>query len=824
MNWTIEKKMFLVGAIIVIGMTFIAANSYRTNRATQSAWKVSSLRNEQVSLLNKMKQSQTNLMLAAMDSIIHKDKGKIETKQWKAINDNIKHFDVNLKTLSGLTLNDQETKWLKKVRSDFAKLSKAVQVDLKRLIEEGALKLSQIETDFAEIGSNIEKNGEPIEKELVTIFQSVQAKQEEARHHATLRNQQLVLLNNMIRTHGNLLLSSLDVTIGKNVGDLDITRRKSIETGVSFISENLDKLSKIADTDAEKESVETITKVFPQLAETLTKDLMQLIDKRASELHFLKLRGIIDAFGKLLEDNLVILFQSVQEKQKQTADQATLRDQQIALLNDLNRAYGKIMLAGMDAIIDKDNGKIDAQRKDQIDTGVAFINNNLEQLAALAETEQEKTAVDNVKNTFPNLGKVIQSDLSNLIEHGAVTAKALEAEFIQMTKNIDGYGAQIENLITKMTASIQKKQGEAAEVSSKLITGSSTLGLVIFLISIGVIVPLFLLISRSITKPLTNAIEVLTNGSDQVTSTSAQVSTASQSLAEGASEQASSIEETSSSLEELASMTRQNADNAQQTNELMKEANRVIEDANHSMKQLTTSMADISSASEETSKIIKTIDEIAFQTNLLALNAAVEAARAGEAGSGFAVVADEVRNLAMRAADAARNTSELIEGTMKRVNDGSDLVNRTNEAFEKVAVSAAKVDELVAEISVASNEQAQGIEQVNKTVAVMDNVTQQVAANAEQSASASVEMNAQSEQLLDIVDNLKSLVKKERQSLKDTDELSEEQERLMDQPPAENLVAVDDIEPNMTGDTYYPQKKMDAKQMIPLDDDDFKDF
>jgi methyl-accepting chemotaxis protein len=169
-------------------------------------------------------------------------------------------------------------------------------------------------------------------------------------------------------------------------------------------------------------------------------------------------------------------------------------------------------------------------------------------------------------------------------------------------------------------------------------------------------------------------------------------------------------------------------------------------------------MEEISKASEETSKIIKTIDEIAFQTNLLALNAAVEAARAGEAGAGFAVVADEVRNLALRAAEAAKNTAGLIEGTVKKVKDGGDLVSKTNDAFTEVAKGATKVGELVGEIAAASNEQAQGIEEVNKAMVEMDKTVQQSAANAEESASASEEMSAQAEQMKGVVGELGAIV------------------------------------------------------------------
>ena len=265
-------------------------------------------------------------------------------------------------------------------------------------------------------------------------------------------------------------------------------------------------------------------------------------------------------------------------------------------------------------------------------------------------------------------------------------------------------------------------------------------------------------IARSITRPVQQVIQGLTDSSEQFVSVSHQVSSASQSLAEGSSEQAASIEETSSSLEEMSSMTKQNADNASTADKLMKESRGMVERANGSMTELTQSMQDISRASDETSKIIKTIDEIAFQTNLLALNAAVEAARAGEAGAGFAVVANEVRNLAMRAAEAAKSTSALIEGTVKKVKEGTELVERTNTAFAEVSKSAAKVADLVSEIAAASSEQAQGIDQINKAVAEMDKVTQQTAANAEESASASEEMNAQAEQMKDIALELMTLV------------------------------------------------------------------
>ena len=266
------------------------------------------------------------------------------------------------------------------------------------------------------------------------------------------------------------------------------------------------------------------------------------------------------------------------------------------------------------------------------------------------------------------------------------------------------------------------------------------------------------ILSLRIARPIRGVVEGLTEGAEQVSSASEQISRASQQVAQGANEQASGIEETSSSLEEIASMTKQNSNNAQKARIIGNEVGQIIKNVQSHMGQMGRAIAETTALSEETSKIVKTIDEIAFQTNLLALNAAVEAARAGEAGAGFSVVANEVRNLAMKASEAAKNTSHLIENTIKAVKKGNDLAQSTRAAFEEITTVAERHAKLTDEIAAASQEQAQGIVQVSATVAQMNRVTQSNAANAEESASASEELSAQVEQVNGMIQHLLAVV------------------------------------------------------------------
>jgi len=372
---------------------------------------------------------------------------------------------------------------------------------------------------------------------------------------------------------------------------------------------------------------------------------------------------------------------------------------------------------------------------------------------------------------------------------------------------------------------------------------ANNLTLIIFFVVEGLLIlgALLLLIARLATAPLKKAIEGLTSGANHISASAGEVSSAGQQLAEGASEQAASLEETSASMEEISSMISSSSENAHQADVVMSEVNDVTNQAAHSMLQLTGAIGEISAASEKTSKIIKTIDEIAFQTNLLALNAAVEAARAGEAGAGFAVVASEVRSLAMRAADSARETAELIEQTVGKVHEGTVLVDKTKTEFDKVSEGTAKVSTLINEVSATAKEQTVGVNQINKALQEMDTVVQRNAANAEESSASAEELFAESKSLLGYVSELQFMVngvtsavsaagggpRTAANVITETAPVNKEFRKSDTSPKPKQekpLVVAKKSAPEKSAPVKSATEKRTPQEVIPLEDEEFEDF
>mgnify|MGYP001605931094 FL=1 len=298
---------------------------------------------------------------------------------------------------------------------------------------------------------------------------------------------------------------------------------------------------------------------------------------------------------------------------------------------------------------------------------------------------------------------------------------------------------------------------EIQNISKEIST--TTRNAVIAYLSIGIgalvtVLSLIFIYTFKITGLLRDVIAELTRSSIQSVSASEQISASSQGLSEATSEQAASVEETSSTMEEISSMTKQNADNAAEASKLAKACSNMVEHGNSTVIEMDDAMKNISDSSGKIAEIIKIIEGIAFQTNLLALNAAVEAARAGEHGRGFAVVAEEVRNLAQRSSAASKDITTLITDSVKKAENGTELVKKTKEVFSGVVTQVKKVTDLVNEIATSSEEQTNGIDQISKAIQQMDQVVQQNAANAEETASASEELSSQAQELSGLVDKI----------------------------------------------------------------------
>ncbi|CAN2039621.1 methyl-accepting chemotaxis protein [Candidatus Magnetomoraceae bacterium gMMP-15] len=407
-------------------------------------------------------------------------------------------------------------------------------------------------------------------------------------------------------------------------------------------------------------------------------------------------------------------------------------------------------------------------------------------------------------NQVPGINKAMIKAMTQ--DHGTATYNF---------KNIDKFSAfskvELTDWVIFVTQDVDEfmEPADSLKYSILIISGCFLMAVLIIL----------LYFSKNISKSIGDAVHILHKGAEEVSSASGSVASASHSMAEGASQQAASVEESSASLEEIESMAKQNEDHAYESNNMMQQANEIVSKANKSMKELKNSMEDISKSSEETSKIVKTIDEIAFQTNLLALNAAVEAARAGEAGSGFAVVADEVRNLALRAAEAAGNTATLIEGTVTKIHDGSELVIKTDEAFSEVADSSKKVAGLIGEIAASSKEQRLGIEELNKAINEMDRLSQQNASSSEELATASEQMNAQTEQMKFTVNQLEEIVGGE--SSKNSLKLSKSIPGVTKQSVSARKPA---LRPTKKQAGLASKREIQPHEVIPMDDEDFRDF
>ncbi|MBI5814201.1 MAG: MCP four helix bundle domain-containing protein [Nitrospinae bacterium] len=590
---------------------------------------------------------------------------------------------------------------------------------------------------------------------------------------------------------------------------------KHLESGRKNMAE-LKKHLKTAEQLADK--AKHLTKLRGAVAEVnkAVADWEASVEETAKLDHAMdELRGDVNRIAKELMDNCYAYLNDQDKKLKDELkgktppDKLAERYNKTVVMNDVIDLGNGIRITFWKALANRDYAALE-----ELTPKFGEIDKKLEEIKAKTTHEVNLKQIEGIKTSADEYAKHMQEAADNFKKLGEVGVKR----------------QAVANLTTEKAAAVAKAGMEGTKrVSNDSMAALSTASWVMIIglgIALVIGIALTIFITRAITGPVNKIIEGLNDSSDQVAAAAGQISSSSQSLAEGATEQASSLEETSSALEEVSSMTRQNADNANQASSLARESRNEAEKGSQTMSDMIEAMKAINKSSEEIAKIIKVIEEIAFQTNLLALNAAVEAARAGEHGKGFAVVAEEVRNLAQRSATAAKDTAALIEEAVKRAAEGSDMANKAGDALGGIVGSVKKVTDLVAEIAAASNEQAQGVDQVNTAVSQMDKVTQQNAAGAEETAAASEELNAQAAKLKDMVGNLVALVEgaasvRSRMSSGGAPARKVKPKAALKAPahhsPAPRHASA------APAHALEPKAKGKADDLIPLDDD-FKDF
>ena len=459
--------------------------------------------------------------------------------------------------------------------------------------------------------------------------------------------------------------------------------------------------------------IENLSKNYVATFENVVKDL-SLADQK---------KGHILEHAKTIRKQIFEIIRKTKDNSQHFNYFSNVLDQFISIENNI-----AIFISDPLVIVSKDSHK-------RLSHLIQLLQNNLPQ-----EAVQLPANIDNYRNEIKTLDKIRKR-----IKHQIQTVLIpLAPKMELLAVNVADYGwNEIDLYSIDLNNSIQ-------------FTDQFILAMIAITILLGIGVSIVL--ARLIIKPIAEVVDGLTGSVEEVEYGSSQVAQLSNQLSDRSAEQASGINERANDLKSISDISNQNASHASEADNLVSETNNVVTDANKSIEELNDFMKDIFEASEKTSQIIKTIDEIAFQTNLLALNAAVEAARAGEAGAGFAVVADEVRNLALRSAEAAGTTEDLIQSITDKIHGVTSLAEKTTKAFEEVAGRVSGVGDLIGSISGLSKEQAANIEKLSVSMTQMKEAVQQNVENAHDSAEASIQMTDQVEMMKTYVDQLVNVI------------------------------------------------------------------
>lgn len=483
-----------------------------------------------------------------------------------------------------------------------------------------------------------------------------------------------------------------------------------------------------------------------------------MIGRYASQEYFIEIQEMLNRYDVRISDSLLNIVNAVQKEQKETSDMMLLRNRQKELADSVMRAYTALLTAAANAILDRRQEKISEDNLKIISEKAAFIKDHLNDIEALAESEDERKTVTVIRDIFPDLVQAAQVSLPKRIQERNEEIRKAESDFLKIVNTLLAYNQKTGDTSDKIRLLIRDRQKSSEKRLADTVSLSAKTGAAVVALTLLLVLPFFFLISRSVTVPLSRIIGELRQNARHIRVTADSIAVTSQTLSENAGEQADAMEETLTALDQISVMSRKTSDLTAGAERLMNENIRKSAHSLEILVRLTQELSRIEADSSQISKIIDTIDEIAFQTNLLALNAAIEAARAGEAGAGFSVVAGEVRRLAQRTANAAGNTQEILNAVVTRVSQAAVAIKGLNSDFEDIIESATVMGEKTSSITKASKEVSSGISQISQAEKEIDEITQKIASESEETAVVSEELLTQAEQMRGIVNELRVII------------------------------------------------------------------
>lgn len=709
-------------------------------------------RMDQLARINQYEYHLSQLTLLAKNAIIDRNDGLVSDEMRQSMAEHTEYLVSEMDNLRD-SIEDQAAQVHSETLTEAIPLfTTAVQEQLPSLIASEGRKSQQI----ADLFTAIEEDIQTQERRISADLQRIDAVLAEQMTQASLESRGARLATS---AKLNVVILQKFFTIQGVARQTEVNRfeREEMEDNIRDFHENIRKLEAQAPyLEHVLVTVETYFNLFLEKGQRMADPDTPFEPDEES-----RIQAQLDAFAEDLLDKIEGIIQRIEF----AGERAGEIQSYMARLGRIQAVHSEAMVSVLRSVSERSSGKIKEEYLEKIDASEKLIQENLLDLSRFLATGKEDEVVKSLIQKYEQFFQTARTDLKELIKSGGAESRRIDAHFAEMDDGIDREAQRIVDALRGMRESAAENVNRSKEhmiriqneLASRLGFQRNATTLFLLVVS-GIILVGFFLFSKSIIRPLRAIMNDLSDGADQVTSAVAEISSGNQSLSSGSSRQAASIEETASSLEEMESMTQRNADHARQANGFVKSSETVFQAADEAMKRLLDSMNEMSRTSKETVAVIKSIDEIAFQTNLLALNAAVEAARAGSAGAGFSVVAGEVRTLALRATEAAKNTSALIETTVAKIEEGNETVADTFEAFREASAQSTKIGQLVAEIHDASRQQASDIQQIREAATRMETVIQQNAAIAEETASASEELYAQAESMKGIVLRLIGIV------------------------------------------------------------------